>query len=89
MEIKNWLKNYRKRDVTVYLVLRALVILTIIVQAFRGNWENVFLGILTLVLFLIPSFIEHRLKIKLPDTLEIIILLFIFSAEILGEIQNF
>ena len=57
MEIKNWLKNYRKRDVTVYLVLRALVILTIIVQAFRGNWENVFLGILTLVLFLIPSFI--------------------------------
>ena len=89
MEIKNWLKNYRKRDVTVYLVLRALVILTIIVQAFRGNWENVFLGILTFVLFLIPSFIEHRLKIKLPDTLEIIILLFIFSAEILGEIQNF
>jgi len=89
MKIREYLKTYRKRDITVYLILRALVILVIAIQAIHGNWENVFLGILTLILFLIPSFIEHRLKIKLPDTLEIIILLFIFSAEILGEIQNF
>ena len=33
--------------------------------------------------------IERRVRIDLPDTLEIIILLFIFSAEILGEIQAY
>lgn len=48
-----------------------------------------FLGILTLILFTIPSIIDRKLNIKLPNALETVILLFIFSAEILGEIQNF
>ncbi len=86
---KNKIKKYRKRDLTVYIVLRLLVILTIIIQAIRGNFENVFLCILTLILFTIPSIIDKKLNIKLPNALEVIILLFIFSAEILGEIQNF
>lgn len=33
--------------------------------------------------------IQNRFKIKLPNTLEIIIYLFIFAAEILGKINNF
>ena len=48
-----------------------------------------FLCLLTLVLFLLPTILERSLMIDLPDTLEIIILLFIFSAEILGEIRSF
>ena len=60
-----------------------------IIQFSKGNYENAILCILTLVLFMIPIIIDKKLNIKLPSTLEIIILLFIFSAEILGEIQNF
>ena len=60
-----------------------------IAQFFNGNYENVFLCILTLILFLVPSFIQMNYHIKLPDTLEVIILLFIFAAEILGEIHAF
>jgi len=52
-----------------------------------GNWENVFICVLTLLLFTVPSFSRRALKIGLPNTLEIIILLFIFAAEILGELQ--
>ena len=48
-----------------------------------------FLCVLTLILFTIPSFIERTIRIDIPDTLEIIILLFIFAAEILGEIQAY
>ena len=48
-----------------------------------------FMCVLTLILFLIPIIIDRKLNIKLPNTLEIIIFLFIFSAEILGEVQNF
>ena len=73
----------------VYVVLRALVILTMVAQFFNGNFENVFLCLLTLLLFTIPSFIERTVKIDVPDTLEIIILLFIFAAEILGEIRAY
>ena len=79
-----------KKTVTViYLVLRALVIATLVLQFLNGNFENVFLCGLTLVLFTLPTVIERRIKIDLPDTLEIIILLFIFAAEILGEISSF
>ena len=82
--------GHRKRAVTaVYFVLRALVILTMIRQFINGDYENVFLCVLTLVLFLLPAIIEHRLRIDLPDTMEIIILLFIFAAEILGEIRSY
>lgn len=81
--------KYKGRDITVYVVLRFFVIITMIVQLFRGNYENVFMCILTLFLFMIPSIIDKRLNITLPNALETIIFLFIFSAEILGEVQNF
>ena len=73
----------------VYVILRVLVVLALVAQVFNGNFENVFLCVLTLILFTIPSFIERTIRIDIPDTLEIIILLFIFAAEILGEIQAY
>lgn len=79
----------KKATAIVYFILRFLVIVTMILQFLKGNYENVFMCALTLVLFLIPIIIERKLNIKLPNTLEIIIFLFIFSAEILGEVQNF
>ena len=72
-----------------YLILRGLVILVMARQIWLGNWDNVLTCLLTLVLFLLPSVAERRLKLDLPDTLETIILLFIFAAEILGEIGEF
>ena len=73
----------------VYMVLRALVIICMVLQILNRNYENVFLCILTLFLLVVPSLIQLQLKIELPTTLEIIILLFIFAAEILGEIQEY
>jgi hypothetical protein len=73
----------------VYLILQLSVILVIIDQLRDRDFENIFLCVLTLILFLIPSFIEKRIHINIPDTLETIILLFIFSAEILGEIKAY
>lgn len=89
MKIKVETNMHKKRDITVYVVLRIMVIATMITQILRGNFENVFMCILTLILFLIPIFIDRKLHIKLPNTLEVMILLFIFSAEILGEVRNF
>ena len=80
----------RKQTVAVvYIALRVLVIAVMVAQFFNGDFESVFLCGLTLVLFLLPTVFERALMIDLPNTLEIIIMLFIFSAEILGEISAF
>lgn len=80
----------KKRTVaTVYILLRFAVIAMMVAQFFNGNFENVFLCLLTLVLFLLPTIFERSLQIDLPNTMEIIIMLFIFAAEILGEIRAF
>ena len=79
----------KKGIATLYVVLRMLVIIVMVAQFLNANFENVFLCVLPLILFLVPTFIERKIHIDLPDTLEVIILLFIFAAEILGEIQAY
>ncbi|MBQ4264515.1 MAG: hypothetical protein IJB85_03280 [Clostridia bacterium] len=78
-----------KATLAVYLVLRGLVIFSLVRAALRGSFESVFLCGLTLGLMIVPSIFTRKLQIELPTTLEIIILLFIFAAEILGEINSF
>ena len=79
----------KKVVATLYFILRAMVLVVMVAQFLNGNFENFFLCILTLILFLVPTFLERKIHIDLPDTLEVIILLFIFAAEILGEIQAY
>lgn len=73
----------------VYFTLRVLVILTLVLQLLNRNYENVFLCGLTLLLLIMPSLLQITFRVELPTTLEIIILIFIFAAEILGEISEF
>ena len=73
----------------VYVFLRISVIGVMIAQIFNRDWQNVAMCVLTLFLFTIPSFIERNWHIDIPNTLEVIILLFIYAAEILGEIRAF
>lgn len=88
----HWAKKTmkKKRNVAVvYWLLRLSVIAIMVAQFFNHNFENVFLCVLTLVLLLMPTIMERRLKIDLPNALEIIIMLFIYAAEIMGEIHAF
>ena len=73
----------------VFFTLRILVIAMLVLQLLNRNYENVFLCALTLLLLVMPSLVQVTFKVELPTTLEIIILLFIFAAEILGEISEF
>lgn len=90
-KLEEWKTVWReRRSVTmVYILLRISVVLVMLAQIFNGNFENVFLCVLTLILFMMPSVLEKKLDITLPNTLEIIILLFIFAAEILGELASY
>lgn len=73
----------------VWSVLRILVICVAVRSAFTQQWESFCTCLLTLILFLAPSFVEQKLHIKLPTALEITVLIFIFCAEVLGEIACF
>ena len=79
--------NPKKRVIALYIILRAFVITILILSFAQKNYNNVFMCVLTLLLFTIPTIIDRKLNIKLPSVLEGIILLFIFAAEILGEIH--
>ncbi|MDE5863065.1 MAG: hypothetical protein K2K56_05550 [Lachnospiraceae bacterium] len=73
---------------SIYLLLRLSVFGVLIAQFLNRNYENVFLCILTLILFIVPAFVERKLRIRIPDLMETIILLFIYAAEIMGEIHS-
>ena len=73
----------------VYLVLRLIVLASLVSAILRQEYESAFVCVLVLFLFMLPFFIQKNFGIRLPSTLEIIILLFIFAAEILGELQSY
>ena len=89
--LKEIKENIRENKITfaVYLVLRALVFAALLVSLGRRDFESAFVCLLSLVLFLLPSLFERQFKLKLPSTLEIIILLFIFASQILGELAYY
>ena len=80
---------HNKTTLTVYLVLRGLVIFVMVRAVLRREYQSVFLCGLSLIWLVLPSIISKKLKVMLPSTLEVIILLFIFAAEVLGEINSF
>ncbi len=88
-ELKANFGRHSRFKSVLYLLLIAMVLSVLVVQLIRKNYENCFTCILTLLLFFVPVFLERTMKITLPNTLEVIIILFIFCAEILGEIQGF
>ena len=73
----------------VFLILRILVVISMIRQFMLGNYESVMLCVLTLLLFVVPMVVQVRLNIDFPQVLEVIILLFIYAAEILGEVNSY
>lgn len=87
--IKMTYKENKRSSLVIYLILRFLVIICMILQILRGDLNNALLCLLSLILLFAPLFIQDKFEITLPNDLEIAIYLFIFSAEILGEIDNF
>ena len=69
----------------VYVALRLIVLAELVMSIIRGEYESAFICLLVLALFILPFFIQQNFGIQLPSVLEIIILLFIFAAEILNR----
>lgn len=83
------LNQTKKRRLTIRGILSLFIILVMVRAAMTGNYENIFVCLLSLLLFCVPIFLEKHLAIDIPPVMEGIIYCFIFAAEILGEINSF
>ena len=86
------LKNsYRsnKKTFAFYILLRAMVVLTLIRSLFTRSYESAATCVLVLLLFLVPAFLEDIMDLTIPPLFEAIIFAFIFASEILGEIDHY
>lgn len=72
-----------------YYILNFSVITCLLIKLTNREFFSVFICLLSLFLFIIPFWIQKKFQITLPSIFEITILLFIFSTQILGEINNF
>ncbi len=86
--LRNRIRQNRQTFI-IYSILRVLVIGVAIRQLWWRNYEAAVVCFFSLFLFLIPSFMEDHFKVEIPPLFETIIYLFIFAAEILGEVDHF
>jgi len=75
--------------VIVYFLLQLIVTALLLCSLLRGQYNNAGFCILSLLLFQLPDLFSRSLHVSLPAATEILFLLFIFAAEILGELGHF
>lgn len=87
-DLKKQIKT-NKKVFAIWVSLRLVVLGALVSSVLRQDYESMFICLLTLALFLVPSFLQRSLNLEFPSTLQIIILLHIFAAEILGELSAY
>ena len=85
--MKQKLTKGQKRLVSILVIMYVYIIIAFLSFVLRGNYENAFICVLTLITFSIPRFVEKKFKIDIPTLMEGIIFVFIFCAQILGELE--
>lgn len=79
----------RKINMVITNIVRLLLVLIIARGIIVKDYSQIFIAILTIALTFYPSILEKSFGVYLPGSLQIIITLFIFGAQYLGEIKNF
>ena len=72
-----------------FIILRLSLLIAIIIEILSQRWFTLFITILTIILTYIPWIIEKWYKLNIPDSFEILIILFIYSSIYLGEVHEF
>lgn len=79
----------RKGDVALAFFLRGLFILSIAISFFNENYNLIPLSAASLALTFLPSILERSIRVSLPASFQVVLLIFIFAAQFLGEIFNY
>lgn len=79
----------RRINMIITNIVRVLLILIIVRGIVVKDYSQLFIAVLTISLTFYPSILEKKFGVYLPGSLQIIITLFIFGAQYLGEIKDF
>ena len=88
-KILNKIKKSSNLLLFIYIILNILTIIFMIKEFNDGNIKNIMLCVSALISYNIPYVLEQVFKISIPSILKILVLLFIFSGEMLGEVNNY
>ena len=84
--------DHAKTNKVAYIIFIALNIaccLTIVWCSIEKRWQEVFFGVLAMILLLIPLVVKKTFRVQLPTVLESVAYFFVFFAAVLGEIASF
>lgn len=89
--LKKLKNSYRdnKGAFVFYVILRLLVLLALVRNIITHNYESAAICVLSLLLFLVPAFLQDVMDVSIPPLFRGIIFAFIFAAEILGEVNHY
>lgn len=79
----------QKINMAITNITRILLALIIVRGILVKDYNQLFIAFITIALTYYPSILEKRFGVYLPSSMQIIITLFIFGAQYLGEIRNF
>lgn len=83
--------NKKKMEINEIIswVIRILLIFAVVESLISKNYQSTFVAVLTFIMTFYPSILKKRFRVYLPSSLQIIITLFIFAAQFLGELHDF
>lgn len=92
MKKTRYLKQFYRKNkftTTLFLIMQGITLACLVRELIVGEWQEIGLCVLTMFLFCLPYLISIIFRVKIPAGLLTIVFLFIFSAEILGEFNDF
>lgn len=87
---KLWDRDFlRKGDIILAFLLRGLFIASLIISIVRGRFDLIPISAVSFVLTFIPSILERSIRVSLPASFQVVLLIFLFGAQFLGEIFDY
>jgi len=79
----------KKVENIVGYILRLFILIAIIGSTYTGQWIMVLLSSGILIMSFIPDIITKKTTINIPEEFELLFIIFIFAAVILGELNGY
>lgn len=79
----------KKVNMIITNIVRLLLFLIILRGILVKDYSQLFIAVLTIAMTFYPSLLEKKFGVYLPGSMQIVITLFIFGAQYLGEIKDF
>ena len=83
------MKRIDRTKTVLFIIIRLSIVIAAAISVINKNWTYLGMSILTLLVMLLPSIMEKKMKIDFPSEFDIVVVLFIYAALFLGELYSF